>query len=709
MRVLIIGGAGYLGVPLSNTLTIDYDVTVFDNFMYSNTTFLNKHVKIIKDDIENVEQYVDLLNSQDVIIYLSSPRLGELKETTQLIEPIRQFKNTIDSITNQNVRLIFSSSCSVYGKRNDVVNEESDIQVTSLYSELKVTCENILLEKNNPNFKIVRLSTLYGNSKLKRNDVLINNLIQDLKENKEIEIFDPLAERPHLHVKDCVKVFKSIIESDFSGKIINVGKNELNINKKDLIEKIRQVINPNLEYKLITSEDSRSYKVDFSHLKTHFQFNHITFDEGIKELMDDNKVICSLEEWDSVFDYYRPNGASKSWYLKETGLFDYPKAWGVWNLFNIENNNRVWGDDVLKENITPQYNSDINYVEKNSLKNKKHLYLINVYDNQFFNKNKEIGFKCISEEYLEDVRKGYCKIVMIHQFEGYSGMNIYNNDLEVIDKWIKESNLPDDGVHYIHGNLLVDEVRKERGLKFKCHPISIFDSWVDYRLLKDEIVKFKPKDEKYLLLSYNRNPRPHRVHLVNELIKNDLFGRGKISLGKFSPYGEYEDLSKMTPIEIDRTLDINWAVNIEIPDYESTFISVITETLIDTSILFMSEKIWKPIVAGQPFILLGNLRTLSYLKEQGFKTFDKWIDESYDLEPDHHKKIEKIVNELNKFKTKTIEELIEIRKEMYDVCLFNRNRFVEIIKNKYDYDGHGWSDNKKPIVEILKSIWNDIK
>ena len=424
--------------------------------------------------------------------------------------------------------------------------------------------------------------------------------------------------------------------------------------------------------------------------------------------MEDDKINCSLEDWDTIFDYYRPNGSSKTWYLRETGKFDFPKSWGVWNLFDIENENKVWDDNVLRENILANYGDNINYIDKTNTQNKKHLYLINVYDNNFFRKNKDIGFKCISEKYLEDVREHRAKIVMIHQFEGYSGMNIYNNDLETIDGWIRESNLPDSGVHYIHGNLLVDEVRKQRGLKFECHPVSIFDSWVDYRLLTNEIVDFEPIDEKYLLLSYNRNPRPHRIHLVHELIKNDLFDKGKISLGRFDPHGEYEELSKMTPIEIDRTLDINWAVNIEFPDYSSTFISLVTETLIDTSILFMSEKIWKPIVAGHPFIVLGNVNTLLYLKEQGYKTFDKWIDESYDLEPDHHKKIDMVINELNKFKTKSIEELKEIRKEMYDVCLFNRKKFIQIIKNKYDYNEHGWSNNKKPIEEILRKIWKKI-
>jgi nucleoside-diphosphate-sugar epimerase len=707
MKILIIGGAGYLGISLSNSLN-DCDVTVYDKFLYSNITFLNKNIEIVNDDVSNIQKYSVLLNSQDVIIYLASPRLLELTDKSQIIEPISQFEKTINLIENKNTRFIFTSSCSVYGKRTDVVNEKSDTQISSLYSELKIRCEDILLSKNNPNFKIVRLSTLYGVSKLNRNDVLINNLIQDIKENKHIEIFDPKAERPHIHIKDCVKILKSIIGGDFNGTIINVGKNQLNINKIDLIEKIKQTVKPDLTYDLVYSEDSRSYKVDFSILESHLQFNHITFEDGIRELMMDDKINCSLEDWDTLFDYYRPNGSSKSWYLKETGHFDYPKAWGVWNLFDIENGNKVWEDNVLRENILMNYGDNVNYITKSDTEHKKHLYLINVYDNNFFRKNKDIGFKCISEKYLNDVREHRAKIVMIHQFEGYSGMNIYNNDLETIDSWIKDTNLPDSGIHYIHGNLLVDEVRKQRGLGFQCHPISIFDSWVDYRLLKNEIVEFEPIDEKYFLLSYNRNPRPHRIHLVNELIKNDLFNIGKVSLGKFEPYGEYQELSEMTPIELDRTLDINWAANIEFSDHRSTFISLVTETLIDTSILFMSEKIWKPIVTGHPFIVLGNVNTLSYLKEQGYKTFDKWIDESYDLEHDHHKKIDMIIQELNKFKTKRIEELKTIREEMREVCLYNRMKFVEIIKNKYDYDGHGWSNNKKPIEEILIKIWKGI-
>ena len=100
MKILIIGGAGYLGIPLSNSMN-DCDVIVYDKFLYSNITFLNKSVTIIHDDVSNIEKYGELLNSQDVIVYLATPRLLELTDSSQLIEPVSQFKKTIDLITNE--------------------------------------------------------------------------------------------------------------------------------------------------------------------------------------------------------------------------------------------------------------------------------------------------------------------------------------------------------------------------------------------------------------------------------------------------------------------------------------------------------------------------------------------------------------------------------------------------------------------------------
>jgi hypothetical protein len=196
---------------------------------------------------------------------------------------------------------------------------------------------------------------------------------------------------------------------------------------------------------------------------------------------------------------------------------------------------------------------------------------------------------------------------------------------------------------------------------------------------------------------------------VSELLRQGLLDKGRLSIGKFenNETESIKQLSEISPIIIDRTLDINWAGNLELPDHNATFMSIVTETLIDESVLFISEKIWKPIVVGHPFMILGNVGTLKYIKDLGFKTFDRWFDESYDNELVHHKRVDIIVNEINKYRDKSVEELRVIREEMKEICTFNRNRFIEIIKNKYDYNEMGASNNKKPLIEIFKEIYKN--
>ena len=119
----------------------------------------------------------------------------------------------------------------------------------------------------------------------------------------------------------------------------------------------------------------------------------------------------------------------------------------------------------------------------------------------------------------------------------------------------------------------------------------------------------------------------------------------------------YNYLKDNAPFIIDQRydLDYNLACNITKEDYERTFISLLSESLVDDDTLFFSEKIWKPIMVGHPFILYGNKDSLKYLKSMGYKTFDGWIDESYDDEPDRNVRSIMVVNELKKFENKTLE------------------------------------------------------
>ena len=416
-------------------------------------------------------------------------------------------------------------------------------------------------------------------------------------------------------------------------------------------------------------------------------------------------IICSLEDWDSIFDYYRPNGSSKTWYIKESKKLSIPHTWGEWNI--LTEHGEMFDLKHLRYQTTPKICNIIQYVPKNELNNSPHIYIINIYTNTFFENNLDIGFSCISKNYLDDIRNGKSKILLLFTYEGYSGMKD-NNDFEIIEEWRIKSNLPKNSIFYLCGNLLSENIVIERNLGFEAKGISYFEPWNKY---KGDVITFEPTDDKFLFLSYNRQYRKHRVRFIIDLLKKNLLNKGLVSFNKIYevPYETDGNIKNFllndTPLMIDTMpeLKYNLAINITIKDFKRTFISVVTETLVDNGTLFFSEKIWKPIMVGHPFMVYGNEGSLRYLKSLGFKTFSKWINESYDDEPDSDKRSEMIVNELENFSKMSLNELKKIREEMVEVCTFNYNHF-----KVYYFENYGEIDESKTIKEILINIWEEI-
>jgi hypothetical protein len=246
------------------------------------------------------------------------------------------------------------------------------------------------------------------------------------------------------------------------------------------------------------------------------------------------------------------------------------------------------------------------------------------------------------------------------------------------------------------------------------------ETWVNVFNLPDEIPQFIPTDEKYLFTYYSRRPRTHRIFVAAGLIRNELFHLGKISFNPLEHYKHHElveldptiipyvdKLYDMSPIFIDRDNsgdDITLYVPMQ--DYSSTFIHLVGETLYSKDTLFVSEKTWKPISIGVPFITISSPRSLEWLKTQGFKTFDRWFDESYDLELDPYIRFSKITQLIKDFSKKSIEELKNIREEMREVCEFNKNVIKQRTKSLFYYD-NGEFDQRKVIVQKLTEIYNN--
>lgn len=208
-----------------------------------------------------------------------------------------------------------------------------------------------------------------------------------------------------------------------------------------------------------------------------------------------------------------------------------------------------------------------------------------------------------------------------------------------------------------------------------------------------------------VFICYNHlisNLRSHRLHLVSNLIKNNLTKYGHISLFLQDETGTWQDtvnspdtpldpracsiiqdtLSKVNePLIIDTdTPNGSLSANVDINQLTSALWHVVTETVYFLPKLHLTEKVFKPIVAKRPFILVAAPGNLAYLKSYGFKTFGRWIDESYDLEQDHYIRIEKITAEIAKLCAMDRTALEQMHTEMKEILEYNFNHFYTTFK-----------------------------
>jgi nucleoside-diphosphate-sugar epimerase len=304
MKILITGGAGYIGSVLTRKLlSAGNSVTVIDKLIFGGNSlidcFENSNFCFIKDDIINIENHVNLLKNIEAIVHLAAivgdpacKLQPDIAEKTNLISSKKIF-DISNKLTNIK-RFIFASTCSNYGKMNgyDIVNEESLLSPVSLYAKLKVEFEDYLLNSETRNDfypTSLRFATVYGFSPRMRFDLTVNEFTRDLFFNKPLEVFGENFWRPYCHVKDIANAIKLTLEKDpniIQHNIFNVGNSNENYTKKMLIDIISKFI-PNVNVKFIhKEEDPRDYKVDFSKINRLLGFTTTrTVKDGIKEII----------------------------------------------------------------------------------------------------------------------------------------------------------------------------------------------------------------------------------------------------------------------------------------------------------------------------------------------------------------------------------------------------------------------------------------
>jgi nucleoside-diphosphate-sugar epimerase len=307
MKILITGGAGYLGSVLTEVLlNKGYYVTVLDNLVYKQTSVApfayHPNFDFVLGDVTNESTLKSLVESHDVIIPLAAivgmPACKAQPELTVKVN-YEQVKNITKWITKNQMVLIPNTN-SQYGSSTEIITEESPFKPLSLYAETKCNAENAVLDSGNG--IALRLATVFGMSYRMRTDLLVNDFVYKSLENGYLVLFESHFVRNYIHVRDIANTFLFMIENyeKCNNNAFNVGLTSANCSKLVLAETIKKYIP---ELVIVQNDfkqdfDQRNYIVSNAKLESQGWLPKFTLEDGIQELIKGYQLITKFKNKD---------------------------------------------------------------------------------------------------------------------------------------------------------------------------------------------------------------------------------------------------------------------------------------------------------------------------------------------------------------------------------------------------------------------------
>tara|TARA_Y100000310_G_C20596528_1_gene770805 strand:+ start:37 stop:963 length:927 start_codon:yes stop_codon:yes gene_type:complete len=302
MKILITGGAGYIGSELINYFIDDHKVVVLDNLMYDPTSLLrytsNPNFTFVRGDVRNTALLSSLMEDSDVIIPLAALVGFPLcdQDPRAAIEINYEINRWIAANKRPDQKVIFPCTNSGYGTSEDgtVRTEESPLNPVSLYGRTKVDAENAYRETKN--CVTFRLATVYGPSSRMRTDLLVNNFVLRTLRDRILVLYECEFMRNYVHIHDVCRAFKFVLDNwkECNNQTFNVGNDVLNMNKLQL----SQIIQKHLPLEIIRAEftsdpDTRDYIVSSQKIYDKGFSCNYDLDDGIRQLITAYSVIES--------------------------------------------------------------------------------------------------------------------------------------------------------------------------------------------------------------------------------------------------------------------------------------------------------------------------------------------------------------------------------------------------------------------------------
>ena len=301
MKILITGGAGYLGsVIVGKMLNAEHEVVVLDKLLFNQTSLLqytsNPNFKFIYGDVRNEKLLEQLCKEADVIIPLAAivgfpacaadPQLAKEINFKQILNIVRFGKGK---------KILYPNTNSGYGiaEGQTECTEESPLTPISVYGQTKCDAENFL--RTSTDAIVFRLATVFGVSPRMRTDLLVNDFTYKAITDKYIVVFERNFKRNFIHVEDVASAFLFMLENyeTYKGEVFNVGLSDANLSKQELLEKIQGYVKDfAVSYNdFYEDPDKRNYIVSNDKIEATGWKPEWDLDRGIKQLIHGYQMI----------------------------------------------------------------------------------------------------------------------------------------------------------------------------------------------------------------------------------------------------------------------------------------------------------------------------------------------------------------------------------------------------------------------------------
>jgi len=355
----------------------------------------------------------------------------------------------------------------------------------------------------------------------------------------------------------------------------------------------------------------------------------------------------------------------------------------------------IWHSDV-KPNVNIYSLLDL---ENNILPvNERYIFPIYLFCNLYFKHYKNIPIP-IPERVVNDIKNNKACLLIMRHFEAEGLCRDGRVDMIKYQAEYYKFNL--NKIIFVDASNGIEDIMAKVGIKALCYnrwqihmPDSINIAQKQINNVQQSVLSKQLRPKKFL--NFNRIPKLHRAYLVDKLITKGLDKQGIVTFGTktwdnkplefTNKYAEFKSLQAVAPLKYDSDDIYKDNITDITPEAQlKCYFDIVSETLHDSeknTIVFFSEKTWKPILGFQPFVLNSHPYSLKTLKKLGYKTFSDFIDESYDEVEDNTARINKVIEVIEHICSISDAELSDMLYNMYPILEHNYNFHLQVIERE---------------------------